>query len=201
MDIKGLNSVLNSYQKAAVSSAKDKVAYAAGKAEAAAGENREAAAVYEETPKVESGDYAQKIAAMLAESKKRIAEFQDMFVRYLGGQAANYDVATWSRAAMEAAFEKATPEDVEAAKAAIAEGGYYSVNSVATRIMDMATALAGGDSSKIEALRAAVEEGFKQAGSIYGAELPGICQDTYKEVMNRFDAWENPAAAEDEAGE
>ena len=57
-------------------------------------------------------------------------------------------------------------------------------------------ALSGGDSSKIETLRAAVEKGFAQAGSIYGDTLPQICQDTYTEVMNRFDEWENPSVAE-----
>ncbi len=83
--------------------------------------------------------------------------------------------------------------DSQKAAAAIAEGGEYSVDAVATRILDMAKALSGGDSSKIAELRSAVEKGFKAAGVDFGSKLPGICQDTYTEVMKRFDDWEKDA--------
>lgn len=81
------------------------------------------------------------------------------------------------------------PKDAEAA---ISEGGAYSIDSVATRIMDLATALAGDDSTMLAKMRTAVEKGFREAGSTFSKitredKLPQICQDTYKEVMNRFD--------------
>ena len=60
---------------------------------------------------------------------------------------------------------------------------------MATRLMDMAKALSGGDPSKIEELRTAVQKGFKAAGVDLGGKLPGICNDTYDEVMRRFDEW------------
>ena len=85
--------------------------------------------------------------------------------------------------------EKA-PEVREKAAAAIAPGGEYSVDAVAGRILDMAKALAGGDESKIAELRQAVEKGFEAAGVELGGELPGICQDTYNQVMKGFDEWE-----------
>ena len=83
-----------------------------------------------------------------------------------------------------------TPED--AAKA-VADGGDYSVDSVATRIMDMATTIAGGDPEKLKAMQAAVEEGFKQAGitwkdSMGEDSMPQITQDTHAEIMKRFDS-------------
>lgn len=159
----------------------------------------EPGAVYEASPKVDSGDYSQKISAMLAESKQRTAEFQDLFAKYLGGQAKNYGIATWSKENMEKAFANATPEDVAAAQAAISEGGYYSVDAVATRIMDMAMALAGGDPEKIGVLRDAVEKGFAQAGEVFGAALPQICQDTRSEIMARFDEWKASASGAAEA--
>jgi hypothetical protein len=56
-----------------------------------------------------------------------------------------------------------TPEE---AAEAVGEGGAYSVDSVATRIMDMATAIAGGDPDKLRQMQSAVEEGFKQAGLV-----------------------------------
>ena len=86
-----------------------------------------------------------------------------------------------------------TPEQSQAAAASIAEGGEYSVDAVAGRIMDMAQALSGGDASKIDTLRQAVQKGFKEAGVELGGELPSICGQTYDEVMKRFDEWEQQA--------
>lgn len=81
-----------------------------------------------------------------------------------------------------------TPEE---AAAAVGEGGAYSVDSVATRIMDMATAIAGGDPDKLRQMQSAVEEGFKQAGLVWKDamgqdEMPQITKDTHNEITNRF---------------
>lgn len=195
MDVNGIGAVLNSYQQAKNQGIAPKAAEPAENTQLLSPALETEGAVYEKSETVNSGDYSAKVSAMLAESQQKIAEFQNMFARYLGGQASNYDISTWSKANMEAAFKNATPEDVAAAQAAISEGGYYSVDAVATRIMDMAMALSGGDPSKIQLLRDAVDKGFSQAGQIYGAALPSICQDTYGEIMDRFDAWEQEAAA------
>lgn len=82
-----------------------------------------------------------------------------------------------------------TPEE---ARAAISEGGAYSVDAVATRIMDMATAMAGGDPDKLEMLRGAVEKGFEQAGFSFKkatgqSSMPEITEKTHTEIMKRFD--------------
>ena len=81
-----------------------------------------------------------------------------------------------------------TPEE---AAEAVGEGGAYSVDSVATRIMDMATAIAGGDPDKLQQMQSAVEEGFKQAGLVWKDamgqdEMPQITKDTQNEITNRF---------------
>ena len=85
------------------------------------------------------------------------------------------------------------PED--AAKA-IAPGGAWSVDAVSTRIFDLATAIAGNDPEKLSQMRAAVEEGFKQAGLVWkdatGQDnMPEISKQTYNEIMSRFDARAN----------
>lgn len=72
----------------------------------------------------------------------------------------------------------------------------WGVDAVATRLMDMAVALSGGDTSKIAELRDAVERGFKAAGAEFGKELPGVCQSTYTETMKRFDYWEENGSME-----
>lgn len=83
----------------------------------------------------------------------------------------------------------------EGAKAAIAEGGAYSVNAVADRIMTMAKAIAGDDPDKIQQMRDAVGKGFSEAGVDFkkatDSELPQISKDTFAEVMKRFDELQN----------
>ena len=85
------------------------------------------------------------------------------------------------------------PED--AAKA-IAPGGAWSVDAVSTRIFDLATAIAGNDPEKLSQMRAAVEEGFKQAGMTWNKitgqdNMPEISKQTYTEIMSRFDTRAN----------
>ncbi len=86
----------------------------------------------------------------------------------------------------------------EQAKKAIQEGGAYSIDAVASRIMKMAKALGGNDPEKIDILKDAVKQGFKQAGMDFkkmsGQKLPQICLDTYDEVMKRFDDWKKEGA-------
>ena len=77
-----------------------------------------------------------------------------------------------------------TPEE---AAAAIAEDGAWGVNAVSTRLLDMAIQLSGGDVSKAEMLREAVQKGFEAVGML--ENLPLVCQETYTETMNRFDWW------------
>lgn len=81
------------------------------------------------------------------------------------------------------------PED--AAKA-VEEGGEWSVNAVSDRIFGLAELFAGGDPEKLQQMRDAVEEGFKQAGAAWkdatGKDsMPDITQNTYNEIMKRFD--------------
>lgn len=81
------------------------------------------------------------------------------------------------------------PED--AAKA-VEEGGEWSVNAVSDRIFGLAELFAGGDPEKLQQMRNAVEEGFKQAGAAWkdatGKDsMPDITKNTYSEIMKRFD--------------
>lgn len=78
------------------------------------------------------------------------------------------------------------------AAAAVADGGDWSVNAVSDRIFGLAELFAGGDPSKLEEMRAAVQEGFRQAGTAWTNAtglngMPDITSKTYDEIMNRFD--------------
>ena len=81
------------------------------------------------------------------------------------------------------------PED--AAKA-VSDDGDWGVNAVASRIFDLASAIAGDDPEKLATMRAAVEEGFSQAGIAWNNatglnNMPDITDRTYNEIMSRFD--------------
>lgn len=82
--------------------------------------------------------------------------------------------------------------NAEDAAKAVADGGDWSVDAVATRIFDLASAIAGNDPDKLAKMRSAVEDGFKQAGITWKETLgqdkmPEITQKTYDDVMSRFD--------------
>jgi len=82
--------------------------------------------------------------------------------------------------------------NAEDAAKAVADGGDWSVDAVSSRIFDLASAIAGNDPEKLEKMRSAVEEGFKQAGvtwkNVVGQDkMPEITQKTYDDVMSRFD--------------
>lgn len=86
-------------------------------------------------------------------------------------------------------------ETQKKAQEAISEDGYWGVKKTSERILDFAKALSGGDPDKIELLRGAVEEGFKEAQKVFGDdELPEITQKTYDAIMEGFDTWANEGA-------
>lgn len=123
---------------------------------------------------------------------QQVASFKNMLSNILTSQADKAKLAKRGLDINADMFSKimVTPEQQAEAKQAISEDGEWGVNAVATRIMDMAVALSGGDTSKISVLREAVEKGFKEAGVQWGQKLPGICGDTQKEIGKRFDYWE-----------
>lgn len=117
---------------------------------------------------------------------QQLQSFNSMLTKMLGKQADISGIASGKKSAqlLDLSLYNLTPEQ---AKANIAEDGEWGVDAVATRIMDMAVALSGGDSSKLSVLRDAVEKGFKAAGNLLGSKVPSITTQTHEEVMNRFD--------------
>jgi hypothetical protein len=77
------------------------------------------------------------------------------------------------------------------AETAISEDGEWGVKAVSDRIVQFAIAISGGDKTKYQELKDSIDEGFRQATKALGGELPGISQETYKEIMRKLDAWKN----------
>ncbi|MCR5482195.1 MAG: hypothetical protein K6F52_05310 [Clostridia bacterium] len=118
----------------------------------------------------------------------QIESYKNFISNMFRDQMKNFSGSVNMNFSMEFSFSMEITATQEAS--AEAKDDPWSVDSVATRIMDMAMALTGGDSSKIDLMRQAVEDGFKAAGLEWGSELPDISNQTYDEIMKRFEYWE-----------
>lgn len=168
---------------------------------AAATETEESGVIYEpstdstsSTSTKNSKVDSETIAKLKEDADARLSQLKGIVEQLITKQGkASEDASIWSQfrqgvldgsISVDAATAKQAAEDVS-------EDGYWGVKQTSERILDFAKALSGGDSSKAEELRAAVEKGFKQAAKLWGDELPEISQKTYEAVMKGFDDWEN----------
>lgn len=149
----------------------------------------------EATISSESGVYSKENIRKTVEQieEQRQAAMAQMISDMLGQQA-NAAGMDFMFGNTNSVLSSITQADIDEAKASISDGGFWSVDSVATRIMDMAKLLANGDSSKLSVLKDAVIKGFGGAVEQFGYEsldqMPDITKQTYAEVMSRFDKWE-----------
>lgn len=77
----------------------------------------------------------------------------------------------------------------EEAQELISEDGYFGVEQTSDRIVDFAIATAGGDISRLDAIKEGVESGFNEALDAFGGWLPDISHETFDAVMAKLDAW------------
>jgi len=125
------------------------------------------------------------LARMIEESDRKAQAIVDLIRPLVEQQGLNF--------AKVAAGEQqlsADPATIEAAKAAIAEGGEFSVEKTAERILGFARAMIGADPSRMESIRAAVEKGFQEAQDMLGGSLPEISLKTRDAVQAGLDRWE-----------
>lgn len=73
------------------------------------------------------------------------------------------------------------------AQQSISEDGYYGVKQTSQRMFQFAMALTGGDATKMQEMKAAVEKGYKQAEKTWGGSLPEISQQTLAATNQLFD--------------
>lgn len=135
------------------------------------------------------------INKMKADSEEHTKQLQNIVQQLMTKQGQTFSVANdmWQFLAsgkfeVDEATKKQAQEDVS-------EDGYWGVKQTSNRILDFATALTGGDPSKIEDMRKAFEKGYKQAEKTWGGELPEISKQTYDAVMAGFDKMAEEAAS------
>ncbi len=91
---------------------------------------------------------------------------------------------------LKALLDKGLPVDPatrSAAEAAVASGGSWSAEAVSERLVNFALRISGGDESKLELIKSAINEGFRQAEKIFGGILPDICYETRRQTTEKLE--------------
>ena len=149
------------------------------------------------------------VAKLKADQDARIASMQSLVEKLLGKQVANvfgsrqadmFDLSDLSddeigslhlADTFRQAAANASPEEIAKAQESISEDGYWGVNQTSDRLVSMAIALSGGDTSKADEMMEAIQKGYKKATAAWGEELPQISQDTLKATMDKMNDWKN----------
>lgn len=165
------------------------------------------AAVYEKgtettsTSTTKSKDNSAIVAKLKADQEARLSSLKSLVEKVLTKQGQTYAWANPSDIMNDSSFWNTIrtgnftvdPETAAQAQADIADDGYWGVNQTSDRLVDFAKALTGGDSSKIEEMRKAIDKGFEAAKKLWGGELPEISQKTYDATMEKLDQWAKEA--------
>lgn len=133
------------------------------------------------------------IDKLKADAEARYAQLADLVEKLMTKQGSTYKYATLSDLMKGVQKGEVTvdPEIVAQAKKDVADDGYWGVEQTASRIVDFAKALSGGDPSKIAEMRKAIDKGFKGATKEWGNDLPDISSKTYSRINELLDEWAN----------
>lgn len=123
------------------------------------------------------------IEKLRAESEKAFESLRRLVEQLLQRQG-------YSARSVQAGFEELRVDETARAEAAalIADDGPLGAEAVSNRIVEFAIAISGGDKSKVEQLKGAIEEGFRQVREMLGG-LPEVSVKTYDLVMKKLDNW------------
>lgn len=155
---------------------------------AASSTGEKEAVVYESTAnKMTEKERASLVQKLQADTNNRVNQLQslvkNMFLKQ--GQKVKKNDDIWSLLAKgDLTVDPATAAQ---AKADIADDGYWGVDQTSDRIFEMAKALSGGDSAKMDKMLDAFKKGYEQATKAWGGTLPDISSRTYDAVLEKFE--------------
>ncbi len=139
------------------------------------------------------------IAKLKADADQRLSQLKGIVEQLITKQGKTSEtVSIWSQFRQGVLGGTITVDEATAKQAQedISEDGYWGVKQTSERILDFAKALTGGDSSKVEDIRTAIEKGFSEAAKLWGDELPEISQKTHDAVMKGLDEWAKQSTEE-----
>lgn len=193
MSVNGITSANSSYTTPQTT-AKTKASQATNTADA-----KDIGVVYETSSKTDDKsnkikDYSSVVATMKKELSTKNEQLQNLVTKLLGKQAGKY-----TKLADLFKDIQADPATIEQAKKDIADDGYWGVEQTSDRLVSMAQALSGGDTSKADTLIAAIKKGFDEATEAWGDKLPDICQKTIDAAVKKMEAWRDGTTSETDA--
>lgn len=193
MSVNGIASANSSYTTPQTT-AKTKVSQATNTADA-----KDIGVVYETSSKTDDKsnkikDYSSVVATMKKELSTKNEQLQNLVTKLLGKQAGKY-----TKLADLFKDIQADPATIEQAQKDIADDGYWGVEQTSDRLVSMAQALSGGDTSKADTLIAAIKKGFDEATEAWGDKLPDICQKTIDAAVKKMEAWRDGTTSETDA--
>ena len=156
--------------------------------------------VYEPSKKTESkdtskvNDYQSVIKQMKGELSSKNQQLQNLVDQLLSKQAKKYTTLKDLFTDIKDGKVDVDPATIAQAQKDVADDGYWGVDKTSDRLVDMAKALSGGDSSKADTLIAAIKKGFDQAADAWGGELPEICQNTIDAAVQKLNDWKSGQA-------
>ncbi len=193
MSVNGITSANSSYTMPQTT-AKTKVSQTTNTADA-----KDIGVVYETSSKTDDKsnkikDYSSVVATMKKELSTKNEQLQNLVTKLLGKQAGKY-----TKLADLFKDIQADPATIEQAQKDIADDGYWGVEQTSDRLVSMAQALSGGDTSKADTLIAAIKKGFDEATEAWGDKLPDICQKTIDAAVKKMEAWRDGTTSETDA--
>lgn len=145
--------------------------------------------VYESS--MSESDRAALIEQLKASNKAQVDSFRSMVTDMLKKQGKVFENADDMWKTLASGDFTVDEETANKAKEAISEDGYWGVKQTSERIFEMAKALSGGDSEKMDDMLEAFKKGFDEAGKTWGKDLPDISNKTYDAVMKKFEDYKN----------
>lgn len=193
MSVNGITSANSSYTTPQTT-AKTKASQATNTADA-----KDIGVVYETSSKTDDKsnkikDYSSVVATMKKKLPTKNEQLQNLVTKLLGKQAGKY-----TKLADLFKDIQADPATIEQAQKDIADDGYWGVEQTSDRLVSMAQALSGGDTSKADTLIAAIKKGFDEATEAWGDKLPDICQKTIDAAVKKMEAWRDGTTSETDA--
>ena len=193
MSVNGITSANSSYTTPQTT-AKTKTSQTTNTADA-----KDIGVVYETSSKTDDKsnkikDYSSVVATMKKELSTKNEQLQNLVTKLLGKQAGKY-----TKLADLFKDIQADPATIEQAQKDIADDGYWGVEQTSDRLVSMAQALSGGDTSKADTLIADIKKGFDEATEAWGDKRPDICQKTIDAAVKKMEAWRDGTTSETDA--
>ena len=124
-----------------------------------------------------------------ASDEARFGMLRNLVANLLNEQGINTKIAAGG-----SEIDLATVTPVQA-QDLVSEDGYFGVKQTSERIFQFAVGIAGGDTSRIAAIKEGIDKGFAEAKKAFGDWLPDISYETYDAVMQKLDDWVTEAKA------